>query len=236
MNTEHVLTQVVNEALNGAIFQNWKFYLLILGLSFLGCVAGSYVRSYSGKRGEVAALKADTENILSHLKITTAATKEIEIALSHGDWVRKEQNMLKRVKLEELLVSAYAISAWTSQMTSSAFGKEQMQTDAPIDRFEMLYQLYFPDLAMQSLDVGQRYREARVAMSDIRTAAFSIHCAYEVAVQQGDSNKCRSLLSDLKKLNEENSSTATDVSVKVYKAVQELTKAARKQMDSLTQH
>ena len=236
MTNQQIVTQAVNDTLTGAFLQNWQFYALVLALSFLGCMAGSYVRSYSGKRGEVAALKADTENILSHLKITTAATKEIEIALSHGDWVRKEQNLLKRVKLEELLVSAYAISTWTSQMTSAAFGKEQMQTDAPVDRFQMLYQLYFPDLSTQSLNVEQRYREARLAMSSVRKAALAIYSAYDIAVQSGDTSTCQKLLTELKKLNDDNGAMAADVAISVYKAVQELAKAARKQMDSLTQH
>ena len=65
------------ELISKQIVFDWKLYLWIILLSFVGGGAGSFISSYYGTRGKYYAIKADFEQILVQLAKSTEATEKI---------------------------------------------------------------------------------------------------------------------------------------------------------------
>lgn len=142
------IAELARQIVQDQVFENWKFYALVFAIWFLQLAASKFIGIYFGERGRIAGIEADFKTILSQLKETTAASKGVELALSHRDWVMKEFNTLRRLKLEELLSAVYDTSVWLEKLLSSEIVNVKLDaTTSPVSKVNMLTVLYFPELA-----------------------------------------------------------------------------------------
>jgi len=138
-----IATQIMQEQ----ILLNWKFYLLILFLSLLASVAGPFLKSYFGKRGEALARKSDLDELLKELRKTTATTESIKTEIEKETWIIKEFNILRRQKLEELLTFLYEFKEYLYlESLEKLFDTEKVKDLSPLDRAAVLHKLYFSEL------------------------------------------------------------------------------------------
>jgi len=229
-----MLEKLASEIANATIRETWPFYLLLLAMTFLGTVAGAYLRANLTKRGEVAATKADAKLIIEHLEKTTAATKAVELALNHGDWIRRESNALKRAKLEQLIVAGFALATHASDVGTNAIAGEDLASGAPIDEFEMLSQLYFPELLQLTGTVTIRYRECLIAAGSMRGEIAKMRMRQNFAIQNGQSEEASRLAEEIKSYLEQNGMPLTQKKMLVYIAAKDLCNKAYDVMTELT--
>lgn len=140
---------------------NWKFYFLVAAIGSLAGVAGYWVAPYLKKRAETFATKADMEEVLRQVAQTTRATEEVKSAFSRADWATREWRTIRRIKLEELLSSAYALGKWLETHRSKWLHASDTEvSDEPMDRITVLATLYFPDLKPEADVVVTTHRNA----------------------------------------------------------------------------
>lgn len=156
-----ILRQAIDEVVQGAILQNWRFYGLVAATSLIAAMLGNVLASYARKRGETLATKADFDEILRQLKDSTRATEDIKASVQHSDWISREWKVVRRTKLEELLDSAYAAEHWLEAcrnrwmfQTTNELGPD------PTDKVKRLCALYFPELKEQAAALSAAQRAA----------------------------------------------------------------------------
>ncbi|MFJ2989666.1 hypothetical protein ACIPF8_17510 [Collimonas sp. NPDC087041] len=66
---------------------NWKFFLALIFSQLLLWGVAIYFGAYLKKKAETFATQEDFVEIKNQLIETTRITKEIEISLSHNDWL-----------------------------------------------------------------------------------------------------------------------------------------------------
>ena len=157
------LKELASQIAQGVVL-DWRFCLALLLLSLASGTAGAYLNKYLGKRGEIAATKADFDEILRQVKETTEVAKQVSSKVDHADWVAREWKTIRRVKLEELVQSAISFPNWLSQQASaySEYGSPTLSSEqesenqkiraitSPANHVSMISTLYFPELKEQS--------------------------------------------------------------------------------------
>lgn len=147
MDTE-LIKNIADEIVTEKILHNWEFYGIIIFLFFVAFCVYAFVGPYLTGRGKQYARKSDIDAILDELKKTTRATEEIKSDIEKGIWIKKEWNILRRQKLEELLVwlSEYS-SVWIQEKVKDILFSYMATNKAdPIDRASAIHKLYFPEL------------------------------------------------------------------------------------------
>lgn len=231
-----VLQRLAQEIATQTALISWPFYLALLALSFIGATLGPFLKARFTKRGEISATKADAAEILSQLKETTAAAKSVELSLSRNDWIQRERNTLKRSKLEQLIVSAFGIATWTSDDSKEILKGNALERRCPIDEFQMLSTLYFPELRDKADQVEHRYRDALLQGGPIRLEVYQLTAQIEQSMQTTQTGLRDSLLSNRARLQMREKDAVIQRSVAVYAAVHELSQAAHLLMEQLTAH
>ena len=141
------ISAIAKQIVDQELIQNWKFYLILLAVTFVASAISSFAISYFRSRGQHFATKADFEELLSQVQQTTEATESIKQSLSHQDWVVREFKTLRRIKLEELLSAAYETHHWLDQCRSEAlFSGAAVSAPNPSAKLEVIGGLYFPEL------------------------------------------------------------------------------------------
>jgi hypothetical protein len=235
MNDE-MLRRLAEDIAKQTVIDSWPFYLLLIGLSFVGATIGPFLKARFTKRGEVAATKADAREILRQLGETTKTAKSVELSLARGDWIQREKNALKRAKLEQLMVSAFAISTWARLKGRAVLTDPQDEITPSTENFEMLSRLYFPELSSECSTVELSYQNAALFFSHVQTQQIQHKLAWDVAIQQNDVARLQELLEERKILQQDLIQPVSDASTTVYHAVQGLSKAAHVLMENLTEH
>jgi hypothetical protein len=140
---KEIATQVVNESL----IYNWKLYVLIVSLFLISIAISSFVKSYFGKRGEQLARKSDLDIVIQELRKTTITAESIKTSIEKDTWIKKEFNILRRQKLEELLLLMYKYKEESNIETKeSIIASNDFSRDTSIGRITILHKLYFPEL------------------------------------------------------------------------------------------
>lgn len=148
--SEQLIREIALKIVQEGLLENWKFYGFILALLLLAGVASAFIGNYIRKRAETYATKADLNEVLRQVQKTTEVTEQVRAAVSHADWASREWKTLRRVKLEELLESAFAIDSWLdNQKAVWLFQKESKSLQSPTDKVSMLATLYFPELSKE---------------------------------------------------------------------------------------
>lgn len=232
--SDEILRQLAEEIAKQTIINSWPLYLLLITFTFLGVTFGSYLKGRFTKQGEIAATKADAEIILEQLKEATTATKNVELSLSRMDWIQRERNALQRTKLEQLLVAALSIESWTyDSMLKTVDGKD-IESNAPIEEFEMLSTLYFPELSVQTNRVHASYLRARIAMIPIHSKLYEWEKNWELAMRNPNAKDIDRLVDARMKYQREKIPIASELYFEVMTAVRDLSNAARGLMEQLT--
>lgn len=229
-----ILEKLAREVADHTIFVNWPIYAIIAFLSLLATIAGSYLGTRATKSAEVAAAKENLDEIKRQLKETTEASKSVEIALNHSDWVRREENSLRREKLEQMLTAAFAIATWSQEEAKLGLIGGDVETKAPIDEFEMLSQLYFPELSAECGDVERTYRESSLEVGPVRREVMQLKHLYDATVLTKEFNKLPEILEEMSSVSDRSRKAVLGKATSVYAAVQTLCKASRKIMRDLT--
>jgi hypothetical protein len=186
------------------------------------------------KRGEIAATKADADEILAQLSKTTATAKSVELSLSRGDWIQREKNTLKRSKLEQLIVAAYGVAEWISDDIKEALKGEALETVSPINEFSMLSTLYFPELIEKSRNIEMIYRLTLIAAAPTRLQIYKLSREVEAAAQNNEVERHSIAQAQLIALQDGDKHEFTQRAVEMYEAVQYLAQSAHALMEQLT--
>lgn len=228
------LQKLVADAITDNVFLNWRFYVALICVALLSTVCTALLEGWAKKKGEIAATKADFQEIVRQLKATTTATKSVELALSHNDWIQRERNALKRAKLEKLIEAAYAIAKWISNEARLALIDGTQDATVAVYEFEMLSTLYFPELSEQTGKVLQMYGQAYIRFMDMRIAVAENKFAIETAWKEENADNAARLMEERKEHHDTAMPEAASRSHSVYEAVQELARAAHGVMEQLT--
>ncbi|ENP8356001.1 hypothetical protein [Vibrio alginolyticus] len=141
-----LIKTVAQEVLNGAIFNNYQMYLLIIGLSLISAVASSFLTSYFKKRGESFATKADLDKIVSQLKVTTKASEQIKAEISKELQEQLGHKVLLREKLEAIISETFELEAWLETARNGALKSNIPNfSESPLLKIEMYQAIYFPE-------------------------------------------------------------------------------------------
>lgn len=114
---EALIKEIALQVIQQGLLSNWLFYAVLFALSLVSGAIGAYLSKYFGKRGEIAATKADFDEILKQLEKTTKISEEVRSSVSHADWVAREWKTIRRIKLEELVDSAVSVKDWVMDMS-----------------------------------------------------------------------------------------------------------------------
>ncbi|PKO25268.1 MAG: hypothetical protein CVU35_04970 [Betaproteobacteria bacterium HGW-Betaproteobacteria-8] len=157
--SETLIREIAEQILREEILLNWQFYLLVLAMMLIGTIASTFLASYIRKRAESYATKADLEQLILQLRATTEAAEEIKTAISHSDWSIREWKTLRRVKLEELVESVYAVRPWLKKEINACIFDDPMDSEenSPMWKIELISHLYFPELTGEINTLKQTY-------------------------------------------------------------------------------
>ena len=145
-----MISKIANEIVNETILLNWKFYFLLILITFVTTCISSFVFPYLKTRGKAFATEADFKSLLNQLEKTTKTTETIKNAITHSDWALKEFKLLKRNKLEELLITLYDIEQWISDQASNVlFRATNNKSVSPIKKLNLIGLLYFTELGTE---------------------------------------------------------------------------------------
>lgn len=233
MNDE-MLRRLAEEIAKQTIINNWPFYLIILACSFIGTTVGSYLKARMTKRGEIAATKADTREILNQLSKTTATAKSVELSLSRGDWILREKNSLRRTKLEQLIIAAYALSEWIDADNMRALRGEPPTSELPISNFTMLSTLYFPEFKEAAKKIEDMYQVTMIQSAPVRIQIRDLTALSEEYRHNGRTEFFESTISRRSRLQDREQPKFVVRSMALHKAVEELAEAAHELMEQLT--
>lgn len=108
--TTELIQGIAEQIVNEQLLSNWRFYLLIVGLSFVGGALGNFAWAYFSTRGKALATKADWENILKQVSQTTSTTENIKSNIQRSSWRSQKRWELKSDIYWQLLklLSQYA--------------------------------------------------------------------------------------------------------------------------------
>lgn len=142
-----LIKQIANQVVKEQILLNWKFYMILASLYFLVYCLASFIKPYLGKRGEALAKKSDLGVLLNELRKSTELTENIKSKVDTESWILKEFNILKRQKLEELLILLYDYKMHiNSDLNAKFFGGVEIDKRCPSDQATAIHKLYFPEL------------------------------------------------------------------------------------------
>jgi hypothetical protein len=165
---ETILRELAERIAHEQFLSQWKIYLLMLALAFVGGALASYLDSYFKKRGENLATKADFNDLLNQLKVNTIATEEIKSKVSHTDWATREHRTIRRTKLEELLQRLHELAEWQDTQRLLVFGDEMSALSSPSTKVELLYILYFPELRIEILEYLNMHKKVMLLLSNTK--------------------------------------------------------------------
>lgn len=187
-----LLHDVVEAIIRDQLVYNWRFYTLICGLSFVAGAAGQFITSYLKRRGETLATKTDMQEILRQLSETTRVAEEVRSSVSQADWAAREWRTIRRLKLEELLSSAYSLDHWLDLQRSKWVHNETVTADdAPLDRVKLLAALYFPELQTEALAVWLAHQNAYMLILEAGGQTMASRNTLDVAAHQEALSKFR---------------------------------------------
>lgn len=139
--------KLADEIVNGQLLNNWIFWALFFGAIALRFCLDSAFGPYAKAKVELRSLKKDFAEFKNRLAETTELTKSIETKIAHSDWALRENKILRRAKLEELVSNIFAVEKWaTDNVSHSIFKTTDFATECPIEHLRMLTGLYFTEL------------------------------------------------------------------------------------------
>lgn len=148
--SETVIRTIASEIMNQTIWENYKFYLLVFAISLVSGAIVAFSVPYLKQRGKNLATKADFEEILRQLKLTTTLAEGIKSDINLK--LEEEHNIraLSREKMEALFEQTFELELWLEQAREKA--KVGLQSDnhaCPIAKIEMYQLIYFKEIIVE---------------------------------------------------------------------------------------
>ena len=109
---ETIVGLVAKEIVNQTIWENYKFYLLVIAISLVSSSIAVFLASYFKKRGENLATKADFDDLLQQLKDTTTLAEGIKTDIRVKFDEEKNVRELLRQKIESIFEQTYELELW----------------------------------------------------------------------------------------------------------------------------
>jgi len=94
---------LIRRVLNEGVRLQSLVYVVLVGISALGGLVGSFLTAYAKKRGENLATKADFDELLRQLRLQTAETEKIKSEIAKASWVHQQRWDFKREVYSQLL-------------------------------------------------------------------------------------------------------------------------------------
>lgn len=183
--TPDLIREVAEAVLRDQLILNWHFYVLIGCASIVAGVVVQFVASYFKKRGDTFATKTDMREILRQVSETTRATEEVRSAVGQADWAAREWRKVRRLKLEQLLESAYSLDQWLDlQQSKYLFDEPAVANDAPMERLRLLSTLYFPELDKEAMAVWEAHQSILILTLEASKTKTAAEDSHDVAAHQ----------------------------------------------------
>jgi hypothetical protein len=180
------LEQLARAIAQQSVLDAWPYWLSLLALVYLGVVAGSFLGSYFAKRGALAAARADREEILSQLRATTRAAEETKSAISLSEWSERDRRILRRTRLEELLLLAWKTRQWLSVELDRVADPSLPERPSPQDTLRVYARLYFPELREEARAYERACDTHIVALGQTRVAVLQARLQHPKGSQAGE--------------------------------------------------
>jgi len=156
-----LVREIAESIVRDQLLLNWRFFFLVIALGGLAGMAGYWTAPYLRKRAETFATKADMDEVLRQVALTTRTTEEVRSAVAQADWTNREWQTTRRLKLEELLSVTYTLDQWLDLQQSKWLHAKKIDVDGrPMDRVKLLATLYFPDLKPEADAVWSAHQKA----------------------------------------------------------------------------
>ena len=147
----------------------WAIFIaVVVGLAILALIvgAGYFLVAYFKQKGALQAQAESIENL-------TKTVKSIESDFDYRSWHAKEENSLRRQKLEEMLAAAHAYCSWVESHGTTCVYFEERPSSATHDAIVSSHAvLYFPELgdavkafmgsAMSAVAAHKEIRHSRI--------------------------------------------------------------------------
>jgi hypothetical protein len=151
-----LVSEITNQILKEEILLNWRLWILMFIIWLISIAANNFISKYLEKRGEALATKADFNKLLEMLEKQTEATERIKSTISHEEWSLKENKLVRRQNLEELIETSSLLADYITKHFN-LMAKGDVLSVSPIQKFDMLISLYFPELEAVGKVVIQKY-------------------------------------------------------------------------------
>lgn len=144
---EALARSIASEIVNQAIWENYKFYLLVAAISLVSSGFVAFSGSYFKKKGENLATKADFNEILRQLKETTSLTEGIKTDIKAKLDEQQNVRALLRQKLESLIEQTFDLELWFDKARSQAMNGDLPDLNGgPMAKIEMYQAIYFKEV------------------------------------------------------------------------------------------
>ena len=240
-----MIAKIANEIVNETILFNWKFYVLLVLITFITTCISSFVFPYLKTRGKAFATEVDFKALLKQLEKTTETTETIKRAITYSDWALKEQKLLRRTKLEELLSALFEVEDWTSKCTvEQVFSELIIEKPKAFYKVRLISQLYFNELENEMKSLNDAFNKILVLVLTARKDSLvnnyeseSITKALEKPMHQTILQNLQERSTNLHKKNIDDIKIFSDNFIENYKvfnnAIREVEEKARELMNSI---
>ncbi|KAF1717926.1 hypothetical protein CSC74_03195 [Pseudoxanthomonas yeongjuensis] len=151
-----------------SLVNDWRFYVLWGLMTLVTAAIGAYAGAYFRKRGEVAAIRSDFQELTRQLRDNTRLTEQIRTDFAHQDWATREWKTLRRVKAEELLNEVRdAMNTFREQGENHLFHELKLFHTIG-KKAHTLALLYFPEALTPVLHFAALLEEGTELSLDIR--------------------------------------------------------------------
>lgn len=155
----------------------WAIFLAtITALAIIGLAVGAafFIKAYTQQRGTLQAQADSLKQVVKDLEVTTKAVKAIESDIEFRSWHAKEENSVRREKLEDLLKAALAHYGWAKTYgTTAQFSIEDLKESEFEPVLDTCVELYFPELRKAARSFTMAVDTVTLKAMEIRSARIA---------------------------------------------------------------
>jgi hypothetical protein len=192
---------------------SWSALAIQALLIALAAAAGAYFGEYLIERGKNLATRADFDTLKDQLRANTQVVESIKSDVSQRDWAEREWRNLRRVKLEELLECMHECEQFRDLSRRGAIAAAPTESQDPVNRFDTLGPLYFPEGTTAINEYWFAHREYTSLCQQFKLDALAINAHADIT--------------GLKRLGDEMISKLAQPQERVFKATSAVRTAAR---------
>jgi len=147
---ETLARAIASEIVNQTIWENYRFYLLVIAISLVSGALVAFTAPYLKRRGETFATKADFDEIIRQLKDTTTLTESIKSYIKAKFDEEHSVRALTREKFEALFEQTFELELWLEHARSQALVCNIPDVNgSPMAKIEMYQAVYFKEIEVE---------------------------------------------------------------------------------------